>query len=238
MQQAEAAGRDHSVPYTVTREYQLSSENAQQPKSQVVAQINFVPPSQKDYTVRKIEGSDRGMDIVRRVLEHESQMATHAESHQLNPRNYQFALVGQEAVEGHNCYVLQLTPNRHEPELVNGKAWVDASSFQVRRIEGTPAKSPSWWIHNLHVTINYGAVQGIWTQLATKAVADVGCSVQTPLLREKLTCKLPPWMQGIGCRADPASAAGMRDAKRWQTALSGCRARSWGSWVRTYPAAN
>lgn len=173
MQQAEAAGRDHSVPYTVTREYQLSSDKAQQPKSQVLAQINFVPPSQKDYTVRKIEGSDRGMDIVRRVLEHESQMATHAESHQLNPRNYQFVLVGQEAVEGHNCYVLQLTPNRHEPELVNGKAWVDASSFQVRRIEGTPAKSPSWWIHNLHVTINYGAVQGIWTQLATKAVADV-----------------------------------------------------------------
>ena len=69
--------------------------------------------------------------------------------------------------------MLQLTPKRNEPELVNGKAWVDAASFQVRRIEGTPAKSPSWWIHNLHVTINYGAVQGIWTQLATRAVADV-----------------------------------------------------------------
>jgi hypothetical protein len=69
--------------------------------------------------------------------------------------------------------VLQLTPRRAEPELVNGKAWVDASNFQVRRIEGTPAKSPSWWIHNLHVSIDYGTVHGIWTQLATKAVADV-----------------------------------------------------------------
>ncbi len=173
MQQVESAARDHSVPYTVTREYQLSSDKAQQPRSQVVAQINFVPPSQKDYTVRKVEGSDRGTDIVRRVLEHESEMATHAESHELTARNYKFALVGQEVVEGHNCYVLQLTPNRHEPDLVDGKAWVDATSFQIRRIEGTPAKSPSWWIHNLHVTINYGAVQGIWTQVATKAVADV-----------------------------------------------------------------
>jgi hypothetical protein len=173
MQQAQAQAHDHSVPYTVTREYQLSSDQAQQPRSQVLAQINFVPPSQKDYTVRKVEGSDRGMDIVRRVLEHESEMATHAESHELNPQNYKFSLVGQEAVDGHNCYVLQLTANRREPELVNGKAWVDATNFQIRRIEGTPAKSPSWWIHNLHVTINYGAVQGIWTQLATKAVADV-----------------------------------------------------------------
>ena len=72
MEQVQAEARDHSVPYTVTREYQLSSEKAQKPKSQVLAQINFVPPSQKDYTVRKVEGSDRGTDIVRRVLEHES----------------------------------------------------------------------------------------------------------------------------------------------------------------------
>ncbi len=173
MQQVQTTGRDHSVPYTVTREYQLSSEKGRQPKSQVLAEINFIPPSQKDYIVRKIEGSDRGTDIVRRVLEHESEMANHAELHELTARNYQFALAGQEAVEGHTCYVLQLTPKRNEPELVNGKAWIDATNFQIRRIEGTPAKSPSWWIHNLHVSINYGAVHGIWTQLATKAVADV-----------------------------------------------------------------
>ena len=173
MENVQTEARDHSVPYTVSREYQLSSEKAQNPESEVLAEINFVPPSQKDYTVRKVEGSDRGTDIVRRVLEHESQMANHAESHELSARNYQFALLGQETVDGHNCYLLQLTPKRHEPELLNGKAWVDAATFQVRRIEGTPAKNPSWWISNLHVTIDYGAVQGIWTQLATRAVADV-----------------------------------------------------------------
>ena len=173
MQQVQVEGRDHSVAYTVTREYQLSSVKSQRATSQVMAQINFVPPSQKDYTVRKVDGSDRGTDIVRRVLEHESEMASHAELHELTARNYRFALVAQEPVDGQNCYVLQLTPKRNEPELVNGKAWVDAGNFQIRRIEGTPAKSPSWWIHDLHVTINYGAVHGIWTQVATKAVADV-----------------------------------------------------------------
>ena len=173
MQQVQTEGRDHSIPYTVTREYQLSSEKSQEATSQVMAQINFVPPSQKDYTVRKIEGSDRGADIVRRVLNRESQMANHAELHELTTSNYHFALVGQEAVDGHNCYVLQLTPKRSEPELVSGKAWIDATNFRIRRIEGSPAKSPSWWIHNLHIRIDYGAVHGIWTQLATKAVADV-----------------------------------------------------------------
>lgn len=173
MGQAHVEARDHSVPYTVSREYQLSSDRTPKASSEVMAQINFVPPSQKDYAVRKLEGSDRGTDIVRRVLEHESKMATHPELHEITARNYRFALLGREPVDGHDCYVLQLTPKRNESDLVNGKAWVDTTNFQIRRIDGTPAKSPSWWIHNLHVTINYGAVQGIWTQLATRAVADV-----------------------------------------------------------------
>jgi Outer membrane lipoprotein-sorting protein len=171
--QARVEARDHSVAYTVSREYQLSSPKTLKASSDVLAQINFVPPSQKDYTVRKVEGSDRGADIVRKVLDHESQMASHSESHEITDRNYQFALLGREPVDGHDCYVLQLTPRRNEPDLVRGKAWVDATNFHIRRIDGTPAKTPSWWLHNLHVTINYGAVQGIWTQLATKAVADV-----------------------------------------------------------------
>jgi hypothetical protein len=173
MEQAQIQARDRSVPYTVSREYRLSGDKTQKASSEVLARVNFVPPSQKDYTVRKIEGSDHGTDIVRKVLEHESQMASHAESHEITTRNYQFALLGREPVAGHDCYVLQLKPRRNESDLVSGKAWVDTASFQIRRIDGTPAKSPSWWIHNLHVTINYGTVQGIWTQLATTAVADV-----------------------------------------------------------------
>ncbi len=173
MEQAQTDQRHHAVGYTVTRKYVLSSQRTQKSTSEVMAQINFVPPSQKDYTVRKLEGSDRGADIVRRVLEHESEMASHAESHELTARNYQFALLGHEPVDGHDCYVLQLTPRRSAVELVRGQAWVDATDFQIRRIEGTPAKSPSWWIHNLHLTINYGQVQGVWTQVATKAVAEV-----------------------------------------------------------------
>ena len=173
MEQAQTDQRDHAVGYTVTRKYELSNQRTQKSTSEVMAQVNFVPPSQKDYTVRKIEGSDRGAEIVRRVLEHESEMASHAESHELTARNYQFALLGHEPVDGHDCYVLQLTPKRNAVELVRGQAWVDATDFQIRRIEGAPAKSPSWWIRNLHVTINYGPVQGIWTQVATKAVAEV-----------------------------------------------------------------
>ena len=71
------------------------------------------------------------------------------------------------------CYVLQLTPKRQAAELIRGKAWVDANDFTMRRMEGAPAKSPSMWIKNLTVTINYGDVSGIRVTTSTKAVADV-----------------------------------------------------------------
>jgi hypothetical protein len=135
--------------------------------------VNFVPPSQKDYTIVKAEGSDRGTSIVRKVLDHETSMATHSDGHELTPTNYEFALLGREIVDGHDCYILGLSPKREAVELVRGKAWVDAGTFNIRRIVGQTAKNPSFWIKNLNVTLNYGEVNGVWVQTSTKAIADV-----------------------------------------------------------------
>ncbi len=173
MQQARAAEHDRSIAYTVTREYQLLAQGSNKANSSVVAQVSFVPPTQKDYTIIKAEGSDRGTGIVRKVLDHETSMATHSDGHELTPANYDFALLGRETIDGHDCYVLSISPKREAVELVRGKAWVDASSFNIRRIAGETAKNPSFWIKNLNVTLNYGEVNGVWVQTSTQAVADV-----------------------------------------------------------------
>ncbi len=173
MEQVQIASRDHDVAYQVTREYQLSTPGTQSPSSNVVAQVNFVPPGTKDYTIVKSEGSSRGENIVRKVLDHEAQMANHAEQHEVTGRNYDFALLGRETIDGHDCYVLQLMPKRQTEELIRGKAWIDAGDFTIRRMEGAPAKNPSLWIRNLTVTINYGDVSGIRVATSTRAVADI-----------------------------------------------------------------
>ena len=173
MQQAEAQSREQSVAYTVTREYQLSAVGAQHPNSDVVAQVNFIPPSAKDYSIVKSEGSERGASIVRKVLDHEAEMAEHSDRHEISRQNYDFALLGRATLDGHDCYILQLTPRRQAVELIEGKAWVDANNFIIRQIKGTTSKSPLLWIKNLNVTINYGQVNGVWLQTSTEAVADV-----------------------------------------------------------------
>ena len=173
MQQSETESRAQSVAYSVTREYQLAAAGAQQPSSEVVAEINFLPPSAKEYSIVKSEGNDRGASIVRKVLDREKQMAGRSELVEISPRNYNFKLLGRDVLDGHDCYLLQLTPKRNAMELVEGQAWVDANGFAIRRIEGTPAKSPSFWIKGLKVTINYGQVDGVWLQTSTQAVADL-----------------------------------------------------------------
>jgi hypothetical protein len=173
MEQVRSAEHNSSVPYTVTREYQLAAQGATEADSKVVAQVSFTPPGAKDYAIMKEQGGGRGGDVVRKVLAHESEMAGHAQAHELSAQNYSFALAGRETIDGHDCYVLQLMPKRDSADLVRGKAWVDIGNFEIRRIAGQTAKSPSFWIKNLNVTVNYGAVNGVWVQTSSRAVADV-----------------------------------------------------------------
>lgn len=173
MQRAETSFHEQGTAYTVIREYQLSAQGAQRPSSDVVAQVNVLSPSAKDYSIVKSEGSDRGASIVRKVLDHETQMAGQNDQHEISRRNYDFALLGRETVDGHDCYVLQLKPKRQVVELINGKAWIDAQNFAMRQIQGSTAKNPSMWLKGLTLTINYGQVNGVWVQTSTQAVADV-----------------------------------------------------------------
>lgn len=173
MEQARAADRAESVAYTVTREYQLAPAGAPKPSSDVVAEVSFVPPTDKQYTIVKSEGNDRGTGIVRRILDHETVMASHWQPHDISSANYNFALLGRETIDGHDCYVLQLAPRRDAVELVRGKAWVDARDFEIRRIEGETAKSPSIWIKKVNVELNYARVNGVWVETSTHALADV-----------------------------------------------------------------
>jgi len=161
-------------PFQMTREYKMFHGDEQTPASAVKAEINVVPPTQRDFRIIESRCSDRGEKVVRKILEHE------AEAEKMNPSptgitrdNYNFTLAGREMFEGVNCYILNLKPKREEPSLVDGRAWVDPQTFAVRKIEGKMAKSPSWWVKDVNLVINFGEIGGIWTQTASHAVAEV-----------------------------------------------------------------
>lgn len=172
MHSAESAEQNRPG-YSLLRQYRLSGADSKTATSEVLAEVDYVPPSRKEFSIRKTEGSERGERIVRRVLEHEAKMAKGSIDSDFCSDNYDFALLRQEALNGKPTYVLQLKPKHEAVELLRGKAWVDAESFLVVRAEGEPAKSPSWWIKDLNIVIDYGRADGVWLPLTTRATADV-----------------------------------------------------------------
>ncbi len=173
LEQAQVENRSSARAYVVTRDYQLFKEGDQQPKSTVIAEVSFLPPGTKTYEIRQASGSSQGEKVVRKVLTHEQEMARDHGEHDLSRQNYEFTYVGTQGLNGVRCYVLHLHPKRDDKNLVEGLAWIDASSFMPRRIEGSPAKSPSWWVKALQLQMDYAPVAGMWLPIASRAEADI-----------------------------------------------------------------
>jgi len=171
LEQVQTDARNAVRPYSVTREYRLIKDNKSE--SQVTAEVHFVPPHRKDYQIQTTAGSNQGSKVVKKILDHESEMTERWTETAITSDNYDFAMARQESLRGRNCYVLQLTPKRESKELIAGLAWVDASTFRILKVSGTPSKSPSWWIKRLVITIEYGDVEGMWLQRSTVAQAEV-----------------------------------------------------------------
>ncbi len=160
--------------YVVTREYKLFGQTtAEKPDSQVQAQVSFLPPGTKQYAITRTEGSGRGEKVVRKILDHEQEMAGDWEDTAVTERNYTFQLAGEETLNGRRCYVLTLEPRRDSRDLVRGKAWIDAETYNPLQIVGQPAKSPSWWVKSVLVTLTFSEVDGMWLQSGAMADADV-----------------------------------------------------------------
>ena len=165
----------HTVSYQVIREYRLLGAKDSKANSEVVAEVNFRPPAPGDYRIQQSSGSDRGLQVVRRLLDHEAERSsqTYKARTALNRDNYDFDYIGEGIVDGQACYLLALKPKRKEKELIVGQAWVDQHSFLVRQIEGELAQSPSWWIKKVRVKLAFDDRGGTWMQTNMEAVADV-----------------------------------------------------------------
>jgi len=173
MEKVQSEGRPQT-PYQVIREYHLFGARSSNANAEVVAQVDFEPPTSKDYSIQKWSGSTRGKQIVQRVLDHEMEASKSNQARNaLTSDNYDLTLVGETFLDGRPCYVLGLRPKRKEKDLVSGSAWVDKRSFLIVHLEGEAAKPPSWWLKKVHVKMMFDYVGGTWLQTSTEAAADV-----------------------------------------------------------------
>lgn len=173
MAQARADNQARFRSYIVTRDYKLFGKERAKTKSQVTADISFVPPATKTYTIQKTNGTGFGETIVRRMLMSEVEISRNYTSTDFSTDNYDIRFIFEENVGGQRCYVLELLPKRKDKNLLRGRIWVDADTYLPQRIEGAPIKTPSWWLRSLRFELSYGEVGGMWLQTALEATATV-----------------------------------------------------------------
>lgn len=171
MLRAQQENKARVRPFTVKRGYLLLDKQDQQ-KAQVVANITVLPPDSKYYNIESSSGG-MGEKVLRDVLSKETESPKDAQQKALSLENYDFQLLGDETIDGRRCFLLRMNPRREEKDLLRGRIWVDAENFNIRRVEGTPAKNPSWWIHDLHILMSFAEVDGMWLRTFTHAVANV-----------------------------------------------------------------
>jgi len=172
MAQARAANRTHLRPYSVTRNYRLVGAE-KQIRSEVIADVSFVPPAFKQFVIQKASGIGLGERIVRQMLEHETAIVKNNSATDMTSANYDFRFLREEEWNGQPCYVLEMLPLRSDKILLRGQIWVDAQTYLLRRTEGAPGKAPSWWLRDARIALVYGDVEGMWLQIASESTADV-----------------------------------------------------------------
>jgi hypothetical protein len=208
LQSMERAQAQLQLPRNVVREYHLGSPASISSDSEVVVELDLNPPGR--YTIQRRFGSMRAEYVVKNVLQHEMELvhsSQRAQAAAITAQNYDFQYLGTAVLNGRSCYLLQISPKREQPELIRGHVWVDQHSFLIRRLEGDLAKSPSWWVKNVHLDITFSDFRGTWIQTEMQAVADVRCFGTQKLTSQVLDYNRTMVAQKTVKRSAPLSVA-------------------------------
>ena len=113
--------------------------------------------------------------VIRGMIDAEREASQKGEHEQTRivPENYDFRLIGTDTLEGRGSYVLEISPKTQNKFMIRGRIWVDANDFAIARIEGQPAKSPSFWIRSVHVVQRYERIGQLWLPVMNESRAQV-----------------------------------------------------------------
>jgi hypothetical protein len=165
----------HLQQYSVARTYLLTNDKGKErAESHVVLQ--YRAPSTKEYTMVSEEGSGFVRKrVFKRLLESEVETAAGRNRHDssITPTNYTFELLGEEDIDGYHCFVVQAIPKRQDKYLFEGKVWIEAHDFAIAKIEGQPAKRPSFWIKRVEFVRRYQKIGQFWLPLKDESTTQV-----------------------------------------------------------------
>jgi hypothetical protein len=163
--------------YQGTRVYRLEYRGFPGSRSaEIMVDVKYHTPATKDFSIRSEKGSQLIIDrVFKRMLQSEKEAVS--EENQihvaLNHDNYSFTLAGYESTPAGSSYILSVEPRTSNKLLYRGRIWVDAEDFAVTRIEGAPAKNPSFWTKETKIVQVYKKVGDFWLPASNRSTSAI-----------------------------------------------------------------
>jgi len=160
--------------YTAKRRYYIENKRVNK-RAEIMVQVTCTSTGSRSFAVL----SESGSSIIRtRVLrkmidaELEASQQDGRERNRIIPNNYDFRLTGREITDGRLAHVLEIVPKTQNRFLIRGRIWVDTEEYAITRIEGTPAKNPSFWTRSIHIVHRYGKTGPFWLPVLNQSHAE------------------------------------------------------------------
>ena len=161
--------------YTGVRRYVLENTKYRKQASMLVKMTQRKDGSKEFEIVTSGGWSAARKHVFPKLLEAEADASRpgNPEDSRVTPENYSFSMLRTEEVEGRKAYVIGVTPKKEKKYLMRGIIWVDAEDFAIVRMEGQPAKNPSFWIKNVQFAHKYEKRGSFWLAASDSSVTDV-----------------------------------------------------------------
>ena len=161
--------------YTAYRRYVLENPNHHK-QAEMLVRMTCREDGSKQFEVVHEDGwGGATKHVFPRLLEAEIEAARPdlRERSRITPENYTFEITGRDDVRGRLAYVISIEPKTSNKYLARGRIWVDADEYAIVRIEGEPAKNPSFWFKSVHFVHEYDKNGRFWFPVSDRSVTDV-----------------------------------------------------------------
>jgi hypothetical protein len=161
--------------YTATRRYVLENQRHHKRAEMLVRMTCLRDGSKQFETVSSTGWGGARSHVFPRLLEAETDASLPGfrERSRITPENYAFEMVGAGYFDERPVYVIAIAPKTPNKYLMRGRIWIDADEYAIIRIEGEPARIPSFWIKSVHFVHKYEKRGSFWFPVSDRSVTDV-----------------------------------------------------------------
>lgn len=174
---SKSAGRSAQLRgYRTTRVYHVQYHGflgAREATMQVAS--SFTAPDEHEFSVISESGSKLLINrVLLKLLDSEREAWKNQAQIEITPANYDFDSLGiEKQADGSALYVIGVRPRKDSRFLYRGKIWVTSDDFAVTRMEGQPARSPSFWIKDTQIDSTWEKIGSFWLIQHNSSVSHI-----------------------------------------------------------------